>query len=138
VENAGLSRMDLIPSLPVPLGGSLRPPPWQSLLAWIPTQGKPTNRMPIRSKILYCVVLLVLDFIPRSAEVLGWHYPKTSRKRLFPSHGTAPSVLSNPAATSKGLWARFWNFTAISPSVIVTFAEASMKSRNRWRDFADS
>ena len=61
-------------------------------LAWIPMQGKLTNRMPIRSKILCHVVLLVLDFTPRSAEVPGWHYPKTSRKRLSPSHGTAPSV----------------------------------------------
>jgi hypothetical protein len=42
VENAGLSRMDLIPSLPVPLGGSLRPPPWQSLLGnWIMFESTP-------------------------------------------------------------------------------------------------
>ena len=55
-------------------------------------QGKLANRMPICSKILYYVVVLVLEFTPRSAEVPGWHYPKTSRKRLFPSHGTAASV----------------------------------------------
>ncbi len=61
-------------------------------LAWIPMQGKLANRMPICSKILYYVVVLVLEFTPRSAEVPGWHYPKTSRKRLFPSHGTAASV----------------------------------------------
>ena len=61
-------------------------------LAWIPMQGKLANKMPICSKILYCVVVLVLDFTPRSAEVPGWHYPMTSRKRLFPSHGTVVSV----------------------------------------------
>src|SRR5512142_569719 len=64
----------------------------RSDLAWIPMQGKLANKMPICSKILYCVIVLVLDFTPRSAEVPGWHYPKTSRKRLFPSHGTAASV----------------------------------------------
>jgi hypothetical protein len=36
VENSSLSRTDLNPSLPVPLGGRLWPPPWQSLLGnWI-------------------------------------------------------------------------------------------------------
>ena len=44
------------------------------------------------------------------------------------------SVLSHSAAISNGLWARFWNLTAISSSVISTPAEASMKSRNSRRD----
>src|SRR5512135_2966609 len=86
------------------VGGSLHPKLCDALtekalrcvvvwhLAWIPMQGKLANKMSICSKILYCVVVLVLDFTPRSAEVPGWHYPKTSRKRLFPSHGTAASV----------------------------------------------
>ena len=38
-------------------------------------------------------------------------YPKTSRNRLPPSQGMTTSVLSNPAAISNGLCARFWNFT---------------------------
>jgi hypothetical protein len=68
--------------------------PWdrRQTLAWIPMQGKPANKMPIGSKIVCCVVVLVLDFTPRSAEVPGWHYPRTRRKRLFPSHGTPASV----------------------------------------------
>jgi beta-phosphoglucomutase-like phosphatase (HAD superfamily) len=107
-------------------------------LAWIPMQGVPANKMPIGSKIECCVAVLVIGFTPRSAEATGRRYPRTSRKRLFPSHGTATSVSSNPEAISSGLWARFWNRTTISRSVIVTFAEASMKSRNKWRDLADS
>jgi len=34
-------------------------------------------------------------------------YPKTRRRRLPPSQGIGRSVLSKPAARSKGLWARF-------------------------------
>ena len=63
--------------------------------------------------------MLVSGWIPRSAQVPDRHYPNTSRNRLFPSQGTLASVLSNPAAISNGLWARFWNFTTTSPSVIV-------------------
>jgi len=107
-------------------------------LAWIPMRGVPANKMKTGSKIGCCVVVLVIGFTPRSAEATGRRYPRTSRKRLFPSHGTATSVSSNPEAISSGLWARFWNRTTISRSVIVTFAEASMKSRNKWRDLADS
>jgi hypothetical protein len=46
-------------------------------------------------------------FRPLPAELPGCPYPRTSRKRLPPNQGTAASVLSNPAATSNGLWARF-------------------------------
>jgi hypothetical protein len=55
-------------------------------------QGKLANKMPPCSKILYCVIVLVFDFTPRPAEVPGWPYPMTSRKRLFPSHGTVAPV----------------------------------------------
>jgi hypothetical protein len=55
-------------------------------------QGKPANKIPVRTNMLERDFVLVIGFTPRSAEVPLWHYPKTSRKRLFPSHGTAPSV----------------------------------------------
>ena len=40
----------------------------------------------------------------RTAEI---GYPKTSCSRFPPSQGIAVSVVSKPAAISKGLWARF-------------------------------
>jgi hypothetical protein len=33
--------------------------------------------------------------------------PNWNRRRRFPSHGTRTSVVSKPAATRRGLWARF-------------------------------
>ena len=65
-------------------------------------------------------------------------HPKINWRRFLPSQGIATSVWSKPAASSKGLWARFWKRTWISWSVIVTAAVASTKSRNRWRDLAVS
>jgi len=47
---------------------------------------------------------------------------------LPPSQGTAIRILSNPAATSRGLCARFWNLTTTASLVIVMSAEALMKS----------
>ena len=80
---------------------------------------------------------LASDLTPRLTEAAGCDYPKTNFNRLSPIQGILTSVLSNSTATSNGLCARFWNFTTTSPSPIVTPAEASMKSRNRCRDFAD-
>src|SRR5215471_28608 len=65
-------------------------------------------------------------------------YPKTKCSDLSPSQGTFTCVLSSPAARSKGLCARFWKRIRTSVSPSVTVAVASTKSRNRWRDFADS
>ena len=72
-------------------------------LAWIPTEGKTANRLPIRMIIANCVAVLVLGFTPRSDESPGSNYPKTSLRRFRPSQGIAVSVVSNPAAMSKGL-----------------------------------
>ena len=49
------------------------------------------------------------------------------------------AVLSKPAASSRGLWARFWKWTTISLlGESTTWAVASTKSRKRWRDLAVS
>ena len=51
---------------------------------------------------------------------------KLSWSDLLPSHGMQTLVLSRPAATSKGLWARFWKWTEIAFSPMSMCAVASM------------
>src|SRR3954454_11334280 len=80
-------------------------------LAWMPTEGKLSNKMTVCVRRHHCIHVLGFHFTPRSAEGLGSGYPKTRRNRLPPSQGMTRSVLSNPAATNNGLCARFWNFT---------------------------
>ena len=81
---------------------------------------------------------LVLDLTPRLPEAPGCGQPKTSRNRLPPSQGMATSVVSNPAAISNGLCARFWNLTSTSRSVIMISAVASIRSMKRCRDLTAS
>jgi hypothetical protein len=45
-------------------------------------------------------------------------------------HGTAILILSKPAATCRGLCARFWNLITTACSLIEMSAETLMKSRN--------
>ena len=75
----------------------------EGTLAWMPTEGKPANKYPTRIIIARIDGVLVSSFTPRST---GWPrptYPKASRRRLRPSQGITVSVVSKPAATSKGL-----------------------------------
>ena len=76
-------------------------------LAWIPMQYLEANKLAQKHKDTSVRGMLVFDFTPRSAWASEWGYPKTRRNRLVPSQGMTVSVSSRPAATRKGLWARF-------------------------------
>ncbi len=49
--------------------------------------------------------MLVFDFTPCSSSASYAASPKISRNRLPPSQGILAFVVSNPAASSSGLWA---------------------------------
>ena len=67
-------------------------------LAWIPTAGTwPKNQS--------CGAG-VRNF-SRLLNTIRPNQPNWNRRRRFPSHGTRTSVVSKPAATRRGLWARF-------------------------------
>ena len=51
--------------------------------------------------------MLVLGFTPRTSGATARGYPNASRNRLRLSQGMTVSVVSKPAAMSRGLWARF-------------------------------
>lgn len=99
-------------------------------LAWIPIRGIHLRvRLPVvwRSSV-----------VRRSLYTTRLSQPKIRRTGLSPSHGMRTLVLSKPAATNNGLWARFWKRTQIASASMSMRAVASTKSRNRWRDLTVS